>query len=191
MKIAIIGTKLIGGTLGKAWHRAGHDITFGVRDLSRSYDLPGSIATIDEAIEKNDIVVFAIPGRAMQEMIADYTIEDKIIIDATNGGDTTDKTMAQIVADQFPRAQVYKAFNSLGYENFENPMFGEDNADLLFIGAEEKQEIVAQVIQDIGLNPIYVGELDQQGILDAGMRFWFALTRKYGRHVAFKILHDK
>jgi|GEM_PF-5269156 len=32
MKIAVIGTRVIGGTLGKAWHHAGHDVTFGVRD---------------------------------------------------------------------------------------------------------------------------------------------------------------
>jgi len=81
-------------------------------------------------------------------------------------------------------------FVTLGYENFENPTFGENKADLLFIGAEEKQEVVAQVIQDIGLTPIYVGGLYQQGILDAGMRFWFALSQKFGRHVAYKVLHD-
>ncbi len=32
MKIAIIGIGNVGGTLGPAWAKAGHDVIFGVRD---------------------------------------------------------------------------------------------------------------------------------------------------------------
>ena len=35
MRIAIIGTGNVGGTLGRAWARQGHEIVFGVRDPER------------------------------------------------------------------------------------------------------------------------------------------------------------
>ena len=34
MKIAIIGAGNVGGTLGRAWVKAGHEVMFGVRDPS-------------------------------------------------------------------------------------------------------------------------------------------------------------
>ena len=33
MKIAILGAGNIGGTLGKKWLKAGHEVIFGVRDI--------------------------------------------------------------------------------------------------------------------------------------------------------------
>ncbi len=32
MKIAVIGIGNVGGTLGPAWTKAGHDVIFGIRD---------------------------------------------------------------------------------------------------------------------------------------------------------------
>ena len=34
MKIAVIGSGNVGGTLGKGWAKKGHDVTFGVRNTS-------------------------------------------------------------------------------------------------------------------------------------------------------------
>ncbi|HXX04210.1 MAG TPA: NAD(P)-binding domain-containing protein, partial [Xanthobacteraceae bacterium] len=34
MKIAVIGTGSVGGTLGRRWAELGHSVCFGVRDLA-------------------------------------------------------------------------------------------------------------------------------------------------------------
>ena len=34
MKIAVIGAKIIGGTLARKWARAGHQVMFGVRSVN-------------------------------------------------------------------------------------------------------------------------------------------------------------
>ena len=34
MRIAILGSGNVGGTLGRGWAKKGHEVTFGVRDAS-------------------------------------------------------------------------------------------------------------------------------------------------------------
>lgn len=190
LKIGIIGTSRIGGTLGKIWAAAGHDVMFGVREKPRMEDLPGKIGSIEEAIQHGEAILFAIPGRALLEAVRPLDLTGKIVLDATNGGDAPGQPVAQAVAALKPQAFVYKVFNTLGYENFQNPTFNGEAGDLLFVGPESHQQPVAQLIGDVGLNPLYVGDLDQIGILDAALSLWFGLSRRLGRHLAFRVLHD-
>lgn len=189
MKIGIIGTSRIGATLGRAWASAGHDVMFGVREKPRTDDLPGTIGSVSEAVQHGEAVLFAVPGRALLEAAHGLNLAGKIILDATNGGDT-DKPVVQRMADQHPQAFVYKAFNTLGYENFQQPIIAGERADMLFIGHESQQERAAELIQAVGLNPVYVGDLQQTGILDAALALWFGLSRRFGRNLAFKVLHQ-
>jgi hypothetical protein len=190
MKIGVIGTSRIGGTLGKVWASAGHDVMFGVRDKPHMDDLPGQIGTVDAAIQHGEVILFAIPGRVLLDAARSLELDGKIIIDATNGGDVPGQPIAQAMAELHPAAFVYKAFNTLGFENFQNSTFGDERGDLLFVGPEAHQEHVAGLIRDVGLNPLYVGDLDQIGILDAALSLWFGLSRRLGRHLAFRVLHD-
>src|SRR5258708_37325852 len=100
MKIAVLGAGNIGGTLAKKWTKAGHSICFGLRDpgkpylqeLVKSLGSVASAASIDEAIDFGEIVVFAIPVPAMDEKITANVIpiDGTIIIDtANNMGATT------------------------------------------------------------------------------------------------------
>ena len=34
MKVAILGAKIIGSTLGRKWAKAGHSVMFGVREVA-------------------------------------------------------------------------------------------------------------------------------------------------------------
>jgi hypothetical protein len=190
MKIGVIGTSRIGGTLGKAWASAGHEVMFGVRAQPRMEDLPGTIGSVEEAIRHGDAILFAIPGRAMLDAARALDLSGKIVIDATNGGDSPGQPVVQAMAALHPAAFVYKAFNTLGFENFQNPTFGSERGDLLFVGPETNQARVAGLIRDVGLNPLYVGDLDQIGVLDAALSLWFGLSRRLGRHLAFRVLHD-
>jgi predicted dinucleotide-binding enzyme len=48
------------------------------------------------------------------------------------------------------------------------------------------------LIADIGLRPIYVGDLDQVAVIDALTSLYFALAfeRGYGRRLGFKLLTE-
>lgn len=184
MKIGVIGTGRIGSALGEAWTQAGHDVMYGSRNPKSNPDL-ANVSTVVDAAQHGEVLLFAIPGAALLDTAKSLSLDGKLIIDATNGGGTPDE-LAQAV----PGATVYKAFNTLGFENFREPQFGDEHADLLYIGPQVQRTPIEQLIRDVGLNPIYVGGLGEIGILDAATRFWFALSKRFGRHAAYKILSD-
>jgi 8-hydroxy-5-deazaflavin:NADPH oxidoreductase len=190
-RIAVIGAGNIGGTLGDVWRRAGHEVTFGVRDPGERSEDGRVFATPEDAIRDAAVVVFAVPGAAMDETVATLQrlLEGKVIIDATNriGAPTPHSTaLKERTTDATP---VYRAFNSLGWENFRDPHYGDDVADLFYAGPEGPgRAVVEGLISDVGLRPIYVGT--DADLVDSVLRLWFALVRgqNMGRGLAFKVL---
>ena len=199
MKIAVLGAKIIGGTLARKWAQAGHAVMFGVRSVDNpetqalAQELAASVGTVAQAISFGEAVIFAIPGNAMEETIAAHgpALNGKIVVDAANrmGGGAMNSAAA--FAAHAPEAQVYRAFNSLGWENFEDPMFGDIQADLLYCGpAGASRDAVEQLIRAVGLRPVCLGDLRQIGLVDAVGSLWFALAfgQGMGRNLAFKVL---
>ena len=201
MNIAVLGCGNIGGTLGAKWARAGHQVTFGARrpDDPETQAQVGalgpsaSLTTIGEAIPAGQVVLFAIPGSAMDQTIAANAaaLAGKIVIDSANKlGQQPAHSLAAFAAHA-PTAQVFRAFNNLGWENFENPRYGDQAADLFYCGAAgEARSTVEGLIGDVGLHPVCLGGLDQADTVDALLRVWMALVRGQGlgRGVAFKLL---
>jgi hypothetical protein len=199
MKIAVLGAKIIGGTLARKWAGAGHQVMFGVRSvgnpetLALARELNAAVGTAAEAVAFGQVVVFAIPGGAMGETIAANAaaLDGKIVIDAANRMGGGPMNSAAAFSTHAPGAQVYRAFNSVGWENFDNPMYGDIQADLFYCGpAGAGQAVVEGLIRDAGLRPVRVGGLDQVGLVDMIGGLWFALAygQGMGRNVAFKVL---
>src|SRR5262249_41676739 len=120
MKIGVLGTGHIGGTLGKKWAKAGHDVCFGVRDsnkpevkdLVKSLGANASASSIADVIAFGEVVAFAIPGGTMEETIGANAkvLDGKILIDAANNmGGKSPNSMAAFAAHT-PNAKVYRAF---------------------------------------------------------------------------------
>jgi predicted dinucleotide-binding enzyme len=200
--IAILGAGNIGGTLGKKWHAAGHHVSFGVRDpagqhaqtLRAELGNPRAIGTIADALQANpDVVLIALPGGAVEALAQEYATElnGRIIVDAANRvGEDAMHNLAPL-QQHAPQAHLYRAFNTLGWENFAEPTFDGIQADLFYCGPEgETQTTVEQLISAVGLRPMYLGGIEQAGLLDSLTTLWFtlALRQKKGRHLAFKVL---
>jgi 8-hydroxy-5-deazaflavin:NADPH oxidoreductase len=200
MKITIVGAGNIGRTLGAKWAQAGHAVVFGVRDpQSASAQLAvaaGSGVTVDTfkgAISFGEIVVLAVPASAVEAIVTSQAniLDGKVIIDATNKVGAAEMNSIRLLAEQAPQAHLFRAFNSLGWENFAEPQIGGTQVDLFFCGADGVyRQDVERLITDIGLRPIYVGGLEQVPIVDNLARLWFALAlgRQMGRHLAFRLL---
>ncbi len=203
VKIAVLGAGNIGGTLGRKWINSGHQVVFGVNNLEGEKALKlrsnlgerAVIQTTADALATNpDVVVLAIPGPAMDATIAQYAaqLDGKIIIDTANkmGADKSDSFAA--LQQYAPHAAIYRAFNTLGWENFANPLFESTNADLFFCGTDgESRATVEQLIADVGLRPVYLGGVEQVGVVNSLVGLWFALAvgQGKGRHLAFKMLN--
>jgi 8-hydroxy-5-deazaflavin:NADPH oxidoreductase len=205
MQIAILGVGHIGGTLGQKWAKAGHGIVFGVRDPEAKRDsikfepdqVKVEFAEILPAIDQGEVVVIAIPGQAAAQLAADHAraFDGKIVIDASNNLRDDEMNCLGALQQGAPNAKVFRAFNSLGWEIFAQPEFDGQPADLLYCGADdiEAQRIVENLIADVGLRPVRVGDLDLLNEVDGLVRVWLALARNlgHGRHLAFKVLTDE
>ena len=204
MKIAVLGAGNIGGTLGRKWSKAGHSISFGVNDpngkhaqeLRAELGNAVQIGTVDEALQSQpDVVVLAVPGGTMDAVITKYAkqLDGKIIIDTTNrmGGGGPFNSFATL-KEYTSNAPIYRAFNTLGWENFADPLFNGVPADLFYCGTDgEARTTAEQLISDIGVRPVYLGGVEQVGVIDSLLNLWFALAvgQGKGRHLAFKMLN--
>lgn len=203
MKIAVLGMGNIGGTLGKRWAATGHEVVFGVRDpdspkVQAFLEMVKGQAradTLDEAIALGEVVVFAIPAGTVEETVAAYgvALHDKIVIDATNKFGAPMVNSIDVLAARAPRAHIYRAFNSLGWENLVEPYFGQTQADLFYCGPNgETRLIVEGLITDVGFRPVRLGGLDKARLVDAVGEIWVTLAfeQKMGRRLAFKVLTE-
>jgi 8-hydroxy-5-deazaflavin:NADPH oxidoreductase len=200
VKIAVLGSGNVGSTLGAKWLAAGHPVHYGVRNAaspkSRAVQDRGGgvkLDTMENAIRSGDVVVFAIPNSGVAETLARYggLLDGKIVVDATNRfGEPVVNHIAEIQASA-PQAVVYRAFNSLGWENFAEPRIGGVQIDLFYCGpAGESQEIVEQLIAEIGLRPVRVGGIETALLVDSVGSLWMTLVfgQHRGRHMAFRLL---
>lgn len=199
-KIAVLGAGKIGSTLGRKWVGAGNSVTFGVSDPNGQHaqeikaDLgnQAAIGTIAEALADAEVVVFAIPGPTMAETIAANApaLTDKLVIDAANRMGEPAANSLEDFRRHAPSARYVRAFNTLGWENFADPLFDGVVADLIYAGPEADRPLVERLIAEIGLHPVWLGDADQVGLVDSLLRVWFtlAIQRGLGRHLAFKVL---
>jgi 8-hydroxy-5-deazaflavin:NADPH oxidoreductase len=186
MKIAVIGAGNIGRTLGGKWGAAGHEVVYGVR----SPGAPGT-ATVADAVAGAEVVVLAVPGAAAKGMLVSLggAVKGKVVIDASNDVQGTGKLHAlDEVADG---AHPVRAFNTLGWENFADPVFDGVVADLFYAAEEDHaKEVAERLIADVGLRPVWLGGVDAFNLVDSLTQLWFTLAfqRKLGRRLAFKLL---
>jgi len=200
MKIAVMGAGNIGGTLGRKWMAAGHDVRFGVSSPARYgelADLGAEVTSAADAADGAEVVVLAVPGAAVADVLAEAatSLDGTIVIDATNnvrGGGPLNASAA--VASVAPRASYYRAFNTLGWESFATPTFPDgQRADLFYAGPDGAgKQTVERLISDIGLRSIWVGGPDHVETVDGVTRLWFALVmgQHLPRHTAFHVLSD-
>jgi predicted dinucleotide-binding enzyme len=188
MSIAVVGAGNIGRTLGGKWTAAGHHVVYGVRQ-------PGGAGTaaVADAVAGAEVVVLAVPGAAAKGVIASLGtgLAGKVVVDATNDVQGSGKLHA--LDELADGAYPVRAFNTLGWENFADPVVGGVTADL-FYAAEEgvARDTAERLIRDVGLEPVWVGGVDAFDIVDSLTRLWFTLAfqRKLGRRLAFKVLRD-
>jgi predicted dinucleotide-binding enzyme len=201
MRVAILGAGSIGGTLGRKWAQAGRPVVFGVRDardpkmvaLLAEAGGNASADSVANAITQGDVVVFAIPGAAIAATVTANAaaLDGKILIDAANKFGTSEISSVAAMAAAAPGASVFRAFNSVGWENLAEPRFGDLQADMLYCGpGNDARTLVEALIADIGLNPVYVGGLDQVALIDNLGALWIALAfgQGRGRRLAYKLL---
>lgn len=203
MHIAIIGTGNVGGALASAWARAGHTIILGVKDLQdfKGRDLllqPGiSALPVADAVSKAELVLLATPATAATEValsLGDTT--GKIIIDAMNmimgRGPAGFQTTADAILAHTQTRDVVKCFNTTGFNNMQNPVYGSVAIDAFVAGDSKAGKAAAiRLAKDAGFGECYdIGGNDKFQLMEQFAWFWInlAMFQGQGREIGFKLL---
>jgi predicted dinucleotide-binding enzyme len=107
-------------------------------------------------------MLLAVPGGAVPQILAAVApaLLETIVMDATNNVGGSGALNARAAVDQAaPTARYYRAFNTVGWENFAEPVFNDgQRADLFFAGPDDDaRETVEDLITAAGLRPVWVG----------------------------------
>jgi len=188
MKIAVIGTGRIGGTLGQRWQAAGHDVTYASRKGSGTGPGGAPVTPVDDALTGAEVVLLAVPGPAMAEVVAAHgtALGGKVVIDAANRIGQPDVNSQAEIAAAAPDARYVRAFNTLGWENFADPLPG---TALFFAADPGARPAAEELITAVGLEPVFAGDASAAGTVDALLVLWFALVQHNdgNRRVALQI----
>jgi Predicted dinucleotide-binding enzymes len=202
MKITIIGSGNVGGSLAQGWARAGHEITFGVRNKeeykgNRLAEIKNiSIDLIHEAVAKSDVIVIAAVPQAVHSIIeAIGDVSTKIIIDTMNSVRVKPEPFSnttEALVKLTNCKHIVKCFNTTGAENMANPIYHGKGIDMFYAGDSEKaKQVAAQLATDLGFESVYnFGGSDKFDLLEQFALSWInlAIMQGYGRNFAFKIL---
>lgn len=177
MKIGIIGSGNIGGTVGKLWAQAGHDVLFSSRNPEKLSSLiaeAGSNAkagTVAEAVAEADIILVAVYYDTINDAIAasnDWA--GKIVIDATNPYSRANGQIQRLpgissgleFAQKLPQTQIVKAYNTLASATLASDAHRTDPDVLFYCGNDPSaKKTVAQLILDSGFIGLDTGSLNQ------------------------------
>ena len=189
MKIAVIGTGRIGGTLGGRWRAAGHDVVYGSRTGSGEGPGGAPVMAMGEALAGTDVVLLAVPDGAAADVVAanGAALAGKVVIDAVNRICEPEVNSRAAIAAAAPQARYVRAFNTLGWENFADPLPG---TALFFAADPDARPAAEELITAVGLEPVFAGGADASGTVDALLPLWFALVKHAGgnRRVALRIV---
>lgn len=204
MKIAIIGSGNVGGTLAKKWIAAGHAVIVGARlPLSeKNIKLATEIGedrftSVEYAVKQADAILISTPAPLAVEVAKSLgNTEGKIIIDAMNivmgRGPEGYSNTADAILDNTNSRDVVKCFNTTGFNNMQDPVYNGVAIDLFMAGDSEKgKSAAAQLARDAGFAECYdIGGNDRFSLMEQFAFFWInlAMFRGHGRDIAFKLV---
>ncbi|HEX8099494.1 MAG TPA: NADPH-dependent F420 reductase [Actinomycetota bacterium] len=182
MNIAIVGAGNVGRSLAGALTRAGHSVMVSSRkaeDARAIADETGAQAAPSnrEAVQAADVVILAVPYQALEDAAREVSdvLDGKVLVDASNRvsrddpASTIDGTSAsEQLQSAVPAARVVKAFNTLFAARMANPIVNGIALDGLYAGDDAAAKShVAQLLGDIGLQPVDAGGLAMARALEA------------------------
>jgi len=209
MKIGIIGSGNVGGTLGSRWARGGHEVVFGSRnpqsddqkELARKAGPNAGTGTPKEAAAASDVIALATPWPATRDALQSLgNLAGKVLIDVTNpllpdlsgldyGG--AGSSGAERVAGWAPGARVVKAFNTVGFNVMADAKFGAERPLMFYCGDDAAAKRIAHDLAvELDFEPADAGPLTQARVLEPFALLWVSLAIKYGygADFAFKML---
>ena len=186
LRIGVIGSGHIGGTIGGLWVKAGHPVLFSSRHPEELKDLVAGLGanaqagTVDQAIAFGDVLFIAVPYGALPQIGQTYgaALKGKIMLDACNAVAARDGAIADEVERDgigvtsqkyLPGTRLVRAFNTMSYMIFAREANRADPKLAVPIAGDDAEavQIAAGLVRDAGFDPVVVGKLDGREPLSA------------------------
>lgn len=177
MRIGVVGTGRVGGTLAAVWAKAGHELMLSSRTLDDDRALAAKLGanaragTPREAAAFGDVILISVPYHALPELgksLADL-IRGKIVIDTCNpfvsrDGDIAtwagEKGAGLASAELLRGARIVRAFNAIGHARMATAHDQPGRIGMPIAGDDaEAIAIASRLIRDIGYEPVLIGGL--------------------------------
>ena len=187
--VAIIGTGNIGSRLAANFAAGGQDFLLAGRDqetarkIASTLDGHAEAVSVDEAIERADVLVLAVWFDTSKQLITEYgeRLVGKVVIDPSNAvapGDDgafhkvigDQESSGQILANLLPTgARLVKAFGTLSADTLSTAAWREPERAVQFYATDDDSagELVAELIRADGYEPVRVGGLDKSIRIEA------------------------
>ncbi len=182
MKIGIIGSGRVGGAVGGAWVKAGHEVMFSSLNIDDDKKLAASlgggarVGTAREAAAFGTVLLISVPYKALPSVGKDLgeLLKGKIVIDTSNPIVARDGDMAVAAREKgaglssqefLPGARIVRAFNAVGYARMaEAASKGGEKMGMPIAGDDQVAITTASaLVRDVGYEPVLVGNLATMG----------------------------
>lgn len=213
MRIGVIGSGIVGQTLGAGLAKRGHEVMLGTRDPSadritswaKSTASGARAGTFDETARFAQIAILATSWDGTESALriaGPDNLAGKVVIDATNPLDFSKgapPTLAVAYPDSagesvqrwVPKAKVVKAFNTIGNAHMVDPQFSGGPPDFFICGNDDgAKATVGALAKELGWSdPVDLGGIEGSRYLEPMAMAWIAhgfRTNSWGH--AFKLL---
>ena len=181
MRIGILGSGLMGGKLGTIFAKAGHDVVFSyarsqrkLNRLARQAGRHAAAGTPREAAEDADVLLLAVHWSRVTDVLKQAgDLSGKVLVTCSlpmNPSDTAlaiahTSSGAEALAKKTKRASVVSAFGTVPSEVLFDVFEAKRRRtrrrpSLLYCGNnDEAKSVVAQLIRDVGFEPVDTGPL--------------------------------
>lgn len=204
MRVGILGSGLMGGTLGTLFARAGHHVVFSyahspqkLEALARRAGARARPGTPAEAARDADAVLVAVHWSRIDDVLRQAgRLSGKVLITCSMPMNPTDTALAvahtssgaEELAKKARRATVVSAFGTVPSEVF-GPVFrsrrGKNRPSLAYCGNDaHAKRIAATLIRDVGFDPVNAGPLRVARYLEPFTLLMAQLAYEHGQSPA-------
>jgi predicted dinucleotide-binding enzyme len=196
LDVALVGVGPVGSALAAAWHHAGLEVGLVGRTLDSSTMISIAAAHglrrlhLPDAVGEARAVVLADPCDDPADLFDSVrgSFPTAVFVDASTGGGDASRT--EVLRSATGGAQVYRAFNTLGWSELASEYAAAELPDVFYAGPDDEgRDIVEGLVGSLALRPVYLGGYERMRLIDSLAELRDAVqTYRPGREVAVRLL---
>lgn len=194
-KIGILGSGMVGKTLGDGFIKHGYQVMIGTRDRSKLEEWKtnagdqASIGSFAETAAFGDIIILAVKGAVAKSALgqAGEGLVGKTILDATNPIDDSkppvngvlhffsdlNRSLMEDLQEQHPQSNFVKCFSCVGAHLMVNPEIGGQKPTMFIAGNDESAKSeTKQILDQFGWETADMGAAEAARAIEPLCMLW-------------------